>query len=53
MKKTFKSLSAFLLLFALLAGIQPVQPPFDTETEPGISVCGDDDTTASNVISNE
>lgn len=42
MKKTFKTLTAFLLLFTLITSIKPVQPPFGTETEPGISVCGDD-----------
>ena len=55
MKKTFKSLAAFLLLFALLAGIKPVQPPFGTETEPEISLCGNDneDGTDIDVIRNE
>ena len=55
MKKTFKTLTTFLLLFALLAGIKPIQPPVGTETEPAISVCTDDDAdnTALNVIANE
>ena len=53
MKKTFKSLAAFLLLFALLAGIKPVQPPFGTETEPVVSVCGDDDSSDIDIIASE
>lgn len=43
MKKNFKTLTAFLLLFALITSIKPIQPPVDANNEPGISVCGDDD----------
>ena len=55
MKKTFKSLAAFLLLFALLAGIKPIQPPVNADSEPEISVCTDDDqdNTDINIISKE
>ena len=55
MKKTLKTLTTFLLLFALLAGIKPIQPPVDTDTEPGISVCTDDnaDNSDIDVIRNE
>ena len=53
MKKTFKSLAAFLLLFALLSGIKPVQPPFGTDIEPTISICGDDDDSDHDIIASE
>ena len=43
MKKTFKTLTAFLLLFALITIIKPIQPPVGIGSEPIISVCGDDD----------
>lgn len=43
MKKTFKTLATFLLLFTLITGVTPVQPSSDSNTEPEISICGDDD----------
>ena len=55
MKKTLKTLTAFLLLFALLSGTNPIPSPFNTDNEPGISVCGNDDEDGLdlNVIRNE
>lgn len=43
MKKTIKTLTAFLFLFALLIGIKPLQLPGNTNVESGISLCSDDD----------
>lgn len=43
MKKTFKTLTTFFLLLALITSITPVQPPFDSSNKPEISTCGDDD----------
>ena len=45
MKKTFKTLTAFLLLLALIGSIRPVQPLTDENPGYGISVCSDDDET--------
>lgn len=53
MKKNFKTLTAFLLLFALITIIKPIQPSVDSNNEPGISVCGDDDKAAIEAITAE
>lgn len=39
MKKTLKTLTTFLLLLSLFIN---TQLPVDTESEVGISICGDD-----------
>lgn len=52
MKKTFKTLTAFLLLLSLITMIQPFQAPVDTNVEIGISVCGVDDNTVDSVTHN-
>lgn len=44
MKKSFKTLTTLSLLLALLITINPVTPvPQPEDTEPGITVQGDDD----------
>ena len=53
MKKTFKTLAAFLFLLALITSIRPIQPPVGNDTEPGISVCGDDDIDVPEAITTE
>lgn len=44
MKKTLKTLTAFLLLFALVSTIRPIQPLTDTSADTGITICTDDET---------
>lgn len=51
MKKTLKTLTAFLLLFAFLSGRAPIRPPFSTNTNSGIALCTDDDDSPTDVIS--
>ena len=46
MKKTLKTLTAFLLLFAFLSGRTPVRTPFLSNTNSGIALCTDDDDAA-------
>ena len=53
MKKNIKTLTAFLLLLALITSIQPIQPPVGNDTEPGISVCTDDDIDVPEMITTE
>ena len=43
MKKTLKTLTAFLVLFAFLSGRTPVCTPFLSNTDSGIALCTDDD----------
>lgn len=42
MKKTLKTLTAFLLLFTFLSG-RTFRPPFLSNTNSGIALCTDDD----------
>lgn len=42
MKKTFKTLTAFLLLLSLITVIQPLSTSIDTNAETRISTCGND-----------
>lgn len=53
MKKTLKSLTAFLLLFAFLSGRTPIRPPFSSNTDSGIALCTDDDVNGYEIISLE
>ena len=53
MKKTLKTLTAFLLLFALVSSIRPIQPLTDTSTGTGITIYGDDDDSNHEIISSK